>query len=311
MLWAFALLNALVAAVTWRHATRDLPDSATEMSGVGALQLGGVLWSLLGNLDVVIVGLLLGAAPPGMYSVSLRVAEFSAQFVVAISLFFLPEATRLALTGAREALVALYRTACRWSAFTTLLVAGIGFISAPEIARIVFPDEQETTTTLLRILFAGYGGAGRAGGELRDAQPRSAPTDAHLALVAGGAAPARSRHARPDRRVGAHRAPRWQRSWPTCCSTSGGPGARWPSWAHRPSTRATRAPCWPARRAGWPPERQMPCWASAGAGAVLTVAVAGLAGLVAGGLGLLVPGALSPGERELAARAAPPARARR
>ena len=94
---------------------------------------------------------------------SLRVAEFSAQFVVAISLFFLPEATRLALTGAREALVSLYRTACRWSALTTLLAAGIGFITAPEIARIVFPDEQETTTTLLRILFAGYGVQGALG----------------------------------------------------------------------------------------------------------------------------------------------------
>ena len=133
------------------------------MSGMGALQLGGVVWSLLGNLDVVIVGLLLGAAPAGTYSVSLRVAEFSAQFLVAISLFFLPEATRLAVGGAREAVVALYRAACRWSAFTTLLVVGIGFITAPEIARIVFPDEQETTTTLLRILFAGYGVQGALG----------------------------------------------------------------------------------------------------------------------------------------------------
>ena len=34
---------------------------------MGALQLGGVVWSLLGNLDVVVVGLLLGAGPAATY----------------------------------------------------------------------------------------------------------------------------------------------------------------------------------------------------------------------------------------------------
>jgi O-antigen/teichoic acid export membrane protein len=163
VLWGFALLNAAVAIVTWSQAVAGLPKTSTTMKGVGALQLGGVVWSLLGNLDVVTVGLLLGAGRAGTYSVALRVAEFSAQFVIAISLFFLPEATRLAVQGQRERLIALYRTACRWSAITTLLAAGIGFVTAPQIAEIVLPDEAGTITTLLRILFTGYAVQGALG----------------------------------------------------------------------------------------------------------------------------------------------------
>lgn len=163
VLWAFAFLNLAVAAITWHFALRGLARTRSAASGTGALQLGGVVLGLLGNLDVVVVGLLLGAGPAGVYSVSLRVAEFTAQFLVAISLFYLPEATRLAVTGGRDALVALYRTANRWSAFTTLITAGIGFITAPDIAQIVFPDDSGTTTALLRILFAGYAGWGALG----------------------------------------------------------------------------------------------------------------------------------------------------
>ena len=163
VLWGFALLNAAVAILTWRHAVAGLPDTRSATSGVGALQLGGVVWSLLGNLDVVTVGLLLGAGAAGTYSVALRVAEFSAQFVVAISLFFLPEATKLAVRDERERLLALYRAACRWSAVTTLLAAGVGFVAAPHIAEIVLPDDAGTTTTLLRILFAGYAVQGALG----------------------------------------------------------------------------------------------------------------------------------------------------
>ena len=163
VLWGFALLNAAVAIVTWSQAVAGLPKTSTTMKGVGALQLGGVVWSLLGNLDVVTVGLLLGAGRAGTYSVALRVAEFSAQFVIAISLFFLPEATRLAVQGHREQLIALYRSACRWSALTTLLAAGIGFVTAPQIAEIVLPDKAGTITTLLRILFGGYAVQGALG----------------------------------------------------------------------------------------------------------------------------------------------------
>ena len=163
VLWGFALLNAAVAIVTWQQAVAGLPRTSTTMKGVGALQLGGVVWSLLGNLDVVTVGLLLGAGKAGTYSVALRVAEFSAQFVIAISLFFLPEATRLAVQGQRERLIALYRSACRWSALTTLLAAGIGFVTAPQIAEIVLPDKAGTITTLLRILFCGYAVQGALG----------------------------------------------------------------------------------------------------------------------------------------------------
>jgi O-antigen/teichoic acid export membrane protein len=163
VIWAFAAVNAVVALATWRDAVRDLPETTSTVEGEGALQLGGMVWSLLGNLDVVAVGLLLGAGSAGVYSVSLRVAEFSAQFVVAISLFYLPEATRLVVSGSREALLSLYRAACRWSAATTLLAAGVGFVAAPDIAAILFPDDPGPSTTVLRILFVGYGVQGSLG----------------------------------------------------------------------------------------------------------------------------------------------------
>ncbi len=316
VLWAFALLNGLVAVLTWRHAMRDLPDSASDMSGMGALQLGGVVWGLLGNLDVVIVGLVLGAAPAGTYSVALRVAEFSAQFVIAIGLFFLPEATRLAVSGAREAVVALYRAACRWSAFTTLLVVGIGFITAPEIARIVFPDEQETTTTLLRILFAGYGVQGALGVSYAtlsaigayDAIWRSSLVGLPLLLVGTvvltgvweltGAAVAT---------LLAYALFNLWWTWRAVAELGASPfDARYARFAG-------------ACLAGWLAAGVVDLGlAGLGAGALLTLAVAGLTGLAAGGLGLLALGALSPGERELAAQAlrstargARPRRARR
>ena len=309
VLWAFALLNTLVAAITWRHATRDLLDTATEASGLGALQLGGVLWSLLGNLDVVIVGLLLGAGPAGTYSVSLRVAEFSAQFVVAISLFFLPEATRLALTGAREALVSLYRTACRWSALTTLLAAGIGFITAPEIARIVFPDEQETTTTLLRILFAGYGVQGALGVSYAtlaaigawDALWRSSLVGLPL-LVAGtlvltgvfeltGAALAT---------LLAYVVLNVWWTWQTVVALGASPF----------DARYARALL--ACAAGWLAAGGLDALlGQAGAGPVLTVAVTGLAGLVAGRPRTAGAGRAQSGRARAGGPGAPPARARR
>ena len=156
VLWAFAMLNLAIAIGTWRHALRGLPKTSSEASGMGALQLGGVVWSLIGNLDVVVVGLLLGAGPAATYSVSLRVAEFAGQFMVAIGLFFLPEATRLLADRRTAALAGLYRAATRWSALATLPGAGIGFIAAPEIAVVVYPGDVETTTTLLRLLFVGY-----------------------------------------------------------------------------------------------------------------------------------------------------------
>ena len=316
VLWAFALLNAVVALVTWRHATRGLPESATDMSGVGALQLGGVVWSLLGNLDVVIVGLLLGAAPAGTYSVSLRVAEFSAQFLVAISLFFLPEATRLAVSGAREAVVALYRAACRWSAFTTLVVVGIGFISAPEIARIVYPDEQETTTTLLRILLAGYGVQGALGvgyATLSAIGAYGAIWHSSLAglplLVVGtivltgvweltGAAVST---------LAAYALLNAWWTWRTVAELDASPfDARYARFA---------AAC----LAGWLAAGLADLGlAGTGASALLTLVVVGGAGVAASGLGLIAFGALSPGERELASRvlgrrahAGRPGRARR
>ena len=163
VLWAFAAVNVGVAAITWSDAVRDLPDTSSAVGGEGALQLGGVVWSLLGNLDVVTVGLLLGAGAAGTYSVSLRVAELSAQFIIAISLFYVPEATRLAVRGRRDALVLLYRAASRWCALTTLLAAGVGFAAAHDIASILFPADPSTSATLLQILFAGYAVQGALG----------------------------------------------------------------------------------------------------------------------------------------------------
>ena len=298
VLWGFALLNVLVAAVTWVHATRDLPDTATEVSGLAAMQLGGVVWSLLGNLDVVIVGLLLGAGPAGTYSVSLRVAEFSAQFLVAISLFYLPEATRLAVSGGREAVLSLYRTACRWSAFSTLLVVGIGFITAPEIARIVFPDEQETTTTLLRILLAGYGVQGALG-----------VSYATLAAVGAWSAIWRSSVVGlPLVVAGTLVLTGVFELTGAACRLSSAYALLNAWWTRQTVTALQRSPfdaryaryCWPARAAGWPRARPTPSWVRRAPDRWLPSPPP--AGRPRRGGALTAARALSPGERALAAR---------
>jgi hypothetical protein len=67
----------------------------------------------------------------------------------------MPEATRLAVQGQPDRLIGLYHSALPLSALSTMLVAGIGFVTAPEIAEIVLPDRPGTITTLLRILVVG------------------------------------------------------------------------------------------------------------------------------------------------------------
>lgn len=156
VLWTFVALNAGLIALTWRSAMRGLPPGASDPEGYGAMQLGGVVWSLMGNLDVVVVGVVLGAADAGTYGASLRIAEVAVQFFVALSVLYLPEATRLVITGRVDALGALYRTTGRWSTVVALLAAGIGFVCAPALGRIIFPDDPSVTTAVLRVLFVGY-----------------------------------------------------------------------------------------------------------------------------------------------------------
>jgi O-antigen/teichoic acid export membrane protein len=162
VLWTFVLLNVVVIYVTWLDVARDLPDTESPSQGDASLHLGGAAWSLLANLDVIVVGVLLGADLAGTYGASMRIAEFSAQFLVAISVLYLPEATRLAVAHRTDALRLFYRTACRWSAVTSLLIAGTGFIAAGEIGELLFSGEPKAVT-LLRILFVGYGIHGAMG----------------------------------------------------------------------------------------------------------------------------------------------------
>jgi O-antigen/teichoic acid export membrane protein len=156
VLWAFVALNVALIAVTWRAAMRGLPATRSHVEGAGVIHLSGVVWSLMGNLDVVVVGVLLGAADAGMYGTALRLAEFSFQFVIALSVLYLPEATKLAVGGRMAAVGALYRRTSRWSMLVVVLTAGVGFVTAPALAEIVFPDDASTTATLMRILFVGY-----------------------------------------------------------------------------------------------------------------------------------------------------------
>jgi PST family polysaccharide transporter len=163
VLWTFVIINAGVIAVTWRSAVTDLPATTSHGEGYGALHLGGTLWALLWNLDIVVVGLLLGTDAAGVYGVALRLAEFSLQFWLALSVLYLPEATKLAIAHELSGLRSVYRAATRWSTLIIVLVAGIGFVTAPALAELVYPDDPGTATTLLRILFAGYGFQGALG----------------------------------------------------------------------------------------------------------------------------------------------------
>jgi O-antigen/teichoic acid export membrane protein len=163
VLWSCVGLNVALILVTWRAALEGLPDTEVAAEGEGSMQLGGVVWSLMGNLDLVVVGVVLGAEAAGVYGAALRIAEVSVQFLIALSVLYLPEATKLVVRGRTDALADLYRTTCRWSSLISLLAAGAGFVMAPALARVVFPDDAETASTLLRILLVGFGVHGALG----------------------------------------------------------------------------------------------------------------------------------------------------
>jgi len=163
VLWSFVVINAGVIAATWGAATRGLAANRSDKHGAGPLQLGGAVWALLAHLDIVVVGVVIGADAAGVYGATLRLAEFSYQFVIAVSVLYLPEAVKLFAADRRQALVALYRTSSRWSALVSLLLAGVGFVLAPRFAELLLPDDAAASTTVMRILFVGYAFYGALG----------------------------------------------------------------------------------------------------------------------------------------------------
>jgi O-antigen/teichoic acid export membrane protein len=156
VLWAFVVLNAAVIVGTWGVAVAGLPATTSAATGATSMHLGGAVWSLLQNLDVVVVGLVVGATGAGTYGTCVRLAELTVLLITAMGVLYLPEAARLAVAGSREALVLLYRTSSRWCALLTLLVAGTGFIVAPDVAQLLLPAHASTATTVLRVLLPGY-----------------------------------------------------------------------------------------------------------------------------------------------------------
>ena len=163
VLWSFVAINVLLIAATWSAAARDLPATRSHDEGATALHLGGAVWALLAHLDIVVVGVVLGADAAGVYGATLRLAEFSYQFVIAVSVLYLPEAVKLVAAGETSALAALYRTSSRWSALISLLVAGAGFVAAPWLAEVLFPDDAAISARILRILFVAYAVYGALG----------------------------------------------------------------------------------------------------------------------------------------------------
>jgi O-antigen/teichoic acid export membrane protein len=163
VLWAFVVLNVVVIVGAWRGATRGLPATTSARADTASLHLGGAVWSLLQNLDVVVVGLVVGATGAGTYGVALRLAEFSLLILVAVGVLYLPEAARLAHADRRDELVHLYRTSSRWCALIALPLGGTGFIVAPDLAQLLMPEHAHAATTVLRILLPGYAFQGALG----------------------------------------------------------------------------------------------------------------------------------------------------
>jgi O-antigen/teichoic acid export membrane protein len=156
VLWAFVLLNVAVIVQAWGGAVSGLAPTTSSAHGTASLQLGGAVWSLLQNLDLVVVGLVVGASAAGVYGAALRLAEFTLLLLIAMTVLYLPEAVKLAIAGRREALVLFYRTSSRWCALISLLTAGTCFIVAPDLAQLLLPNHASSATTVLRILLPGY-----------------------------------------------------------------------------------------------------------------------------------------------------------
>lgn len=156
IMWAFVAINAGVIVGTWSAAVSALPPTTSSAPGEASLHLGGAVWSLLQNLDVVVVGLVVGASGAGTYGAALRLAEFTLLLLIAMTVLYLPEAAKLAADERQHALVLFFRASSRWCALVALLVGGTGWVVAPDIAQLLLPEHASTATTVLRILLPAY-----------------------------------------------------------------------------------------------------------------------------------------------------------
>jgi O-antigen/teichoic acid export membrane protein len=175
-LMAAAALATGVAAAT--AARRSLPrpsgivpdrsERARWLQSGMTLVLGMVVTSLIERLDIIMLGILLGAEEAGPYSVASRLALTIALASAAVASLVGPELARRAAAGDR---VALQASAGR----AALLGAGMAVASAVAIAAAwpfllpAFGPGFDAATTPLMILLAaqvGIAAAGAAGGLL-------------------------------------------------------------------------------------------------------------------------------------------------
>jgi O-antigen/teichoic acid export membrane protein len=172
---AAALVTAIAAGRAARHAlppgatpAMDPADRARWLESGMTLVLGAVVTALIERLDIIMLGILVGAEAAGPYSVASRLALTVALASAAVASLVGPELARRAASGDRHALQASAGRA-------SILGAGMALASAIAIAaawpllRPAFGPGFEAATAPLAILLvaqAGIAAAGAAGGLL-------------------------------------------------------------------------------------------------------------------------------------------------
>lgn len=142
-------LPSAVKSVQPVYATRVWARSAFPM-----LVIGGMI-ALTSQLDIILVGLIKGAKPAGIYGVVSRAAALLTLAPVAVNTAYAPIVARLHAAGDGEAVKRLTTLSGR----VTLLVTAVGALILIAFAHVflgIFNGSFAEGTTAVRILVAGY-----------------------------------------------------------------------------------------------------------------------------------------------------------
>ncbi|MEX2446313.1 MAG: oligosaccharide flippase family protein [Dehalococcoidia bacterium] len=109
---------------------------------------------VMNRSDVILIGLLVGTTPAGIYIVALNLARFTSYGLQATTTASLPLIAELHATGNRRDLQRMFATAC-WAATATSTALAIAIVAARGPLLGLFGEEFAAGSTVMAILIGG------------------------------------------------------------------------------------------------------------------------------------------------------------
>lgn len=119
------------------------------------LAIGSIVFLLLSQLDVLMIGYFLQSDNVGNYRAIQPLQQAATLFLGSFSFIFLPLATKYYEQGKIDELGRLFTVTTKWSVILTLPIVLLFITSASSIVQILFGPEYQTAALPLSILSAG------------------------------------------------------------------------------------------------------------------------------------------------------------